>query len=644
MSDKVVRQILEGEAPVPTTTAHSEDADFDVPVLIIGGGPAGLTSALELSRRGIQGLLLERRDFTSHFPRAHLLNVRTMETFADVGVADQIYDEAPDETEWHKVTWYTSLDGPTELHGKKIGEVPAWGGGPDAADYASASPRRFANLPQLRLDTILWEHAARAWPDRVLAQQEVVDLTCDEDGAVVTVIDRTTSRRYRVRARYVIAADGGRTCADLLGVKMAGPRALVDNVNVFMSADLSDYAEPDGLITFFINPSGQGSFAGALLALGPGEWGSRSPQWNVGVSHLLDAGAEPDEATMIERAVGVLGISDLEYTVHAVSHWQFEGVVADRFRVGPVFIVGDAAHRHPPTGGLGLNTAIGDVSNLAWKLAAVLNGEAAESLLDTYEIERLPVAARNVEHSLRNAGRHRPIGAALGLQRGQTEDEGWAEIAIWAGDTPEGARRRADAARAVAENAEDFSQLNIEAGFAYEGGAVIPDGTPRPDGYETAQQFVPTARPGHHIPHVWLERDGAEVSTSDLIAPVGMTLVIDAAGGRAWADAAANAAHRVHVVAIGGDLTDPDGEWAAIRGTGKGGALLVRPDRHIAWRAADQPSDVEATLRSVLERVLNGPPQPPVETVHTVLERITEAGEAIRSTSTSAPAIFTVSE
>ncbi len=290
----------------------------------------------------------------------------------------------------------------------------------------------------------------------------------------------------------------------------------------------------------------------------------------------------------------MLGIEDLEVTIKAVSHWGFEGVVAERFRVGRVFLVGDAAHRHPPTGGLGLNTGVQDVFNLCWKLDAVVRGYAGDSLLDTYEAERRPVAAFNVAHSLRNARKHRGIAEAMGLRPGQTEYEGWWEIENWASATPEGERRRAASDAAVAANAEDYSQLNVEAGFAYELGAVIADGTPPPIGpVESPIEFEPTARPGHHVPHVWLERDGERVSTVDLVAREGFTLFVGARFERAWRAAAATAAAEstcpLTVVAVGSRLADPDGEWGWVRGTREGGVVLVRPDKHVAWRAEPAP-------------------------------------------------------
>jgi len=646
--------------------ADGEPPDtLEVPVLIVGGGPAGLTTALELARRGVSGLLVERRDFAAHYPRAHLLNVRTMETFHDIGVADTVYAESPPEDRWHRVAWYTSLGGPTPLHGRLIGCLPAWGGGPDAPRYALASPRRFANLPQLRLDALLAEHAERAWPGRVRTRTELVGLAWDEHGATATLRDRAAERTYQVRARYVVAADGGRTCADLLGVSMSGPRALVDIVSVYFSADLHAHADPEALLTYFIQPQGGGGPVGALLALGPGRWAADSPTWSMSMHLAPDDPALGDRDALVARARALIGLPDLTMEVHAVSHWQYEGVVADRFRVGPVFLAGDAAHRHPPTGGLGLNTAVGDAANLGWKLAAVLHGQAGDGLLDSYEPERRAVAARNVEHSLRNAGRHAPIGEAMGLAKGMPVERGWAEFAVWAGATPEGEWRRTATRAAVAHNAEDYSQLNIEAGFAYEVGAVVPDGSPPPPEHDSATVFTPTARPGHHVPHVWLQGPDGPVSSSDLVAADGLTLFVDAAHADAWRTAATTAsdstscpltvvpitpvpresglsAHRVGLPAVRAlstpgqaplapELTDPEGEWAAVRGTSPTGAVLVRPDRHVAWRVAEAPSDPAGVLVELLGQLLHhSPPQPESDPL-AGLKGIAEAGEALRT-------------
>ena len=203
-----------------------------VPVLIAGGGPVGLTAAMLLARHGIEVLLVDRRGPDSRYPRAHLLNVRTMEIFHEIGVADDIYAQAPDNDRWRKVVWYTSIAGPTPLHGRKIGEVQAWGGGTDAQRYAEASPRKFTNLPQIRLDRLLWEHAAAACPGRIRAGQELTALRQHDNGVTATITDRDTGIEREVSARYLIAADGGRVSAALLGIAMEGAHAINDCVQL----------------------------------------------------------------------------------------------------------------------------------------------------------------------------------------------------------------------------------------------------------------------------------------------------------------------------------------------------------------------------------------------------------------------------
>jgi 2,4-dichlorophenol 6-monooxygenase len=587
-----------------------------VPVLIAGGGPAGLTAAVLLAQLGIEVLLVDRRGPESRFPRAHLLNVRTMESFHDIGVAEDIYALAPEDDRWRKVVWYTSVAGPGPLHGLKLGEVPAWGGGPDADRYAEASPRKFSNLPQIRLDPLLWRHASARCPGRIRARQELTGLEQHQPGGVTaTITDRETGAERRIRARYLIAADGGRISSTLLGVELEGPTAINDVISHYVSTDLGAWSEPDALLAHFIQPSGEGRVVGTLQALGPGRYGRESPEWLVAVAQRAADPAALDGDTLLARAREMLGLEPGHpITLHSTSHWQYEGVVARRFRAGSAFLVGDAAHRHPPTGGLGLNCAVQDVHNLAWKLAAVLRGAAGDSLLDSYETERRPIAAFYTAHALENAGRHAPIGTALGLAPGVTEAEGWAQMGIFTSDTADGDKRRAAVAEAVAENANDYSQLNVEAGYGYEAGALVADGTPPPAGHASPIDYGPTTRPGHHLPHVWLRHTGASpdhpVSTLDLAGAFAFTLFTSPAGVPAWRDAATAAARSqdfgVSVVVV----PDEDTDWARVREVTGTGAVLVRPDRKIGWRIGAAPPDPAAELSAAVAAILSGGPAP----------------------------------
>jgi 2,4-dichlorophenol 6-monooxygenase len=584
----------------------------EVPILIVGGGPVGLSSAILLAQRGIESLLIERRSFEARFPRAHLLNVRTMEIFDAMGVADDIYALSPVDDAWRRVVWYTSMGGPGALDGLKLGEVPAWGGGPDAERYAQASPRKFANLPQIRLDPMLWAHAKAVSPGRIRARQELAGVEQLEGGGVIaTVLDRDSGVEHRVRARYIIIADGGRVGADMLGVEREGPRAIQDVISLYVSTDLSMWKEPSALLAHIIQPSGGGRVIGTVQALGPYHYDRDSPEWLVARSRRADEEPTNDGEVLVARARVMLGVpADHPVTLHAISHWQYEGVVAERFRVGSAFLAGDAAHRHPPTGGLGLNGGVQDAHNLAWKLAAVLRGRAPESLLDSYERERRPVAAYNTAHSLENAGRHAPVGFAIGLRPGQSDEEGWEQIAAFAADTPEGAERQAAVAAAVAENANDYSQLNVEAGFIYSVGALVPEPDDSSD-LESPIVYRPTTRPGRHLPHVWLDHlsaggQDAPISTVDLVDPTGFTLFVSTAFAELWRGAVEAAARPdtlpISVVAV----PEEDRAWAQARDVDADGAVLVRPDRKVAWRTTSMPDDPAAELGRVVELVLSG--------------------------------------
>lgn len=576
-------------------------------VLIVGGGGAGLTASMLLSQLGVDHLLISSLPTTSVLPKAHVLNQRTMEILADLGIAETIYERGTPPEQMRYSGWYAGLAGPTDDYGRRFGLVESWGCGGLSNEWAAASPQHQTNLPQIRLEPILKARADELAPGRLRFGHELTAFTSDEDGVTATVLDRDTGDSYKVRARYLLACDGGRTVGRQLGVTMEGARDLARIATVHLTADLSAYArDPEVLIRWLTLPHTGGG--ASMVPMGPDHWGPDSEEWVVHLNYASDDPRALDDEQVIAELRTALGLPDHPLTVHLITRWSIEGVVADRFRDGRVFLLGDAAHRHPPTGGLGLNSAIQDTANLAWKLAAVLRGHAHERLLDTYEPERKPVTARNVQRSVENALNHIVATQAAGITPGADPETNWRQLRrLWSG-LPEDAEHARAVRRAVAGQSMEFNEHNIEYGYTYTSAAIVPDGTPEPDNPDPIRLYQPCARPGHPLPHAWLEDDhGQRLSTHDLAQP-GRFLLIAGEDGHDWCAAAAKLADTwpLDVVRVGhldGDLLDPRSTWTRHRGHGPAGAVLVRPDRFVAWRA-QQPTDAPAQLSHALQSIL----------------------------------------
>ena len=580
---------------------------LNVPVLIVGGGPGGLTSSLLLSRLGIRSLLVERRSRASDLPKAHILNQRTMEIFDVCGVADEVYERGSAIEFMSRVAWYTSLVGPTELHGREIVRRDSWGGGADAPAYAAASRFRSTNLPQMHLEPILRRHAEALASDGVRFGHELVGLEQDEAGVMATIEEVATASRYTVRGEYVIGADGGRTVGDAIGSTLEGQRDLVKMVSTHINLDLQDLnPDPAVCIYWFVNPDNHGSIgSGVLVKMGGTGWGPRADEWVFAFATTPDDPQEFDSDYVIERVRSAVGTPDLEVETHRISPWNVEALVADRFSKGRVFLVGDAAHRHPPTGGLGLNTAVGDVHNLTWKLAAVLNGVADPTLLESYETERRPVAQRVVAQALSSFFQHAEIDEAVGLNP-ESPDLGWAAFAELFSDTHAGRDRRARVDAAADRKRLEFAAHNIEIGHRYDEGALLPESAPEEE-FDPVR-FQPSARPGARMPHAWVGSGVHCRSTYDLLEP-GRFMLFVGDGGAPWRDAAdqvrAGRALPLDVVTIGETgLEDRTSAWREQSEVGPDGAVLVRPDHYVAWRATGSVSDPVRTLRDLFDAVL----------------------------------------
>ncbi|MET7332133.1 FAD-dependent monooxygenase [Nonomuraea sp. NPDC005650] len=581
--------------------------EFDTDVLVVGGGGAGLTASMLLSRLGVAHLLVSALPATSALPKAHLLNQRTMEIFAELGIAETVYRRGTPPEQMRYSGWYAGLAGPAGDYGRRFGLIESWGCGGLSADWAVASPQRQTNLPQIRLEPILKSRAEELAPGRVCFHHEVTAFTQDADGVTATVLDRGAGRPYQVRARYLLACDGGRTVGRQLGIAMEGARDLARIATVHLSADLSAWArDPEVLIRWLSLPHTGG--AATMVPMGPDRWGPDSEEWVVHLNYATDDPRGLDDEQVIADLRAALGLPDHPLTVHLITRWSIEGVVADRFRDGRVFLLGDAAHRHPPTGGLGLNSAIQDAANLAWKLAAVLYGHAAERLLDTYEPERKPVTARNVRRSVDNALNHIVTAQAAGIVPGAGPEANWRQLRrLWSG-LPEDAGPARAVRRAIAAQSMEFNEHNVEYGYTYSSAAVLPDGTSEPGNPDPVRLYQPCARPGHPLPHAWLDDDhGRRLPVHDLLRP-GRFLLVAGENGQDWCEAAAELAtawplDAVRVGHLDGDLLDPRSTWTRHRGHGPEGAVLVRPDRFVAWRA-QEATDATARLSQALRSLL----------------------------------------
>ncbi|MDX3382051.1 FAD-dependent monooxygenase [Streptomyces niveiscabiei] len=569
----------------------------EVPVLIVGGGGSGLSASVFLSAHGIDHLLVERRADTSRLPKAHYLNQRTMEIFRQYGLVDDVTELAAGPEQFGKVRWQTTLTGPGPLDGRVIHEMDAFGGGELRDAYEAAGPVLPAKLPQLRLEPILRRHAEQQGPGRVRFGHEVVALTENAENVTAEIRDTETGETTTVVAQYVIAADAGRTVGPALGIRMEGLPALFDATTAYFSADLSQWWTEGSVITWFLNPY-RPDLSSALIEMGP-TWGKSCEEWGL---HLPLAGIDrTDEAAVIGRIREVLGLPELELTLHDVTSWSVEAVIAERYRQGRVFLVGDAAHRQPPAVGLGLNSGIQDAHNLAWKLASVVTGRAGDGLLDTYEAERRPVGQFNLGWAMSAAGHHQVvIDAAVGLGPHVPPERRTVAFFSYFSPTPVGAAQRARAAEIFATHRAECQALDVETGFAYEQGAVVPDGSAPPARSPLGDVYRPTTRPGHLLPHAWTGRDGERRSTHDLVG-TGFAL-LTGADGTAWAEAAEQVADKLSVPLTVTRLDEA--AWQSLPGTGAGGAVLVRPDQHVAWRATGTEADPAGALAEAFALVL----------------------------------------
>ncbi len=415
------------------------------------------------------------------------------------------------------------------------------------AEDAAQSPTYTYLCSQDVLEVIMRRVAASAADVRFGAT--MTDLRIEPGGVAATIV--ADGAATLVRARYLVAADGSRgTVRRRLGIAVEGPPPLGHMVSIMFDADLG-FLPPGRRAALSFVRSTPG---GAIEAV------DNRRRWIMQTGYDPAKGGSAGDFTeeyCLAAVRSAIGIPDHPVDIVGVMPWLQQAVVAAEFARDPVYLAGDAAHVATPQGGFGMNCGIQDAHNLAWKLAAVLRGEAGPRLLDTYAEERRPIAVRTVDESLVNA----MITAQMMAGRLSMNE-------------------------AIEQQAGRRGSEGLVLGFHYDSAAVVPDGTPAPAPADPYRTYVPTARPGHRAPHVWVSPG---VSTLDLLGPA-FTLLT--APGSGWAGVPG-----VRVVEV------DSAEWAEVYDVGEQGAVLVRPDGHVGWRtrSADH-AELEKALDVILSR------------------------------------------
>ena len=531
-----------------------------VPVLIVGAGAGGLTTSAVLAQHGISSLLIEKRREVFLYPKARNLSFRSLEILRGLGLGDEVHAVAEGVSDMILKPTLNSAERRQAIDIEAI-----------FAGFDELTPEPSAQYcPQSRLEPILLDYT-RGMGNEVRYGTELASFEQDGSGVTAVLRDVVSGQSQPVRADYLVGADGvhGST-RRLIGVSASGHGALpIFVVFIYFRAPWRTFVPElgDGDAVQVKNPEVDGIFIAPDADFGmfittylPGK-GESAAQFTPQRSREL-----------IEKAVG----EPIDVQILEVAPWQPHEQVADQFRCGRVFLVGDSAHTMPPLKAGGANTAVQSAHNLAWKIAATWHGAAGPRLLDTYHCERHPVGRFNARQSL--------TGPTLAMLR-------------------------VDGTAPTLPADEEASMFNLLVGYRYRSAAVITD-DPEPSDPDCVELVDSLrAQPGTRVPHTWVRRNGQQISTLDLLGP--RFTLITGAEGAAWQQAGAKVSAALNVpitvsrIGAQDDIVDVDGRWAAITGLARDGAVLVRPDDFVGWRADSAGPDPAAGLRQALSKILD---------------------------------------
>lgn len=521
-------------------------------VLIVGAGPVGLATAIELGQCGIRCIVIEKNDRVGHAPRAKTTNVRTCEHLRRWGIVDALRARAPLGIDYPSVIQFA-----TRLNGYPLARI-------ENAFFCRPGPSNlYAEhaqwVPQYLLEETLREHVATLACVDLRFNTRFEEMTQDAHGVRATVHDAASAVHHDIHARFVIGADGAHSAVRrALNIAMQGRGALARHrMMIFRQPGLDRmHGLGPAVMYWLLN-------AEAPAVLGPMD---RDDCWYFSFTPKHD---DDDPVAVLRQATGL----QLNPEILSCGDWAAHELIAERYRDGRVFLAGDACHLHPPYGGYGMNLGIGDAVDLGWKMAAVLQGWGGPALLDSYEIERRPVHQRFIAEAVINYATASEQMASAAL-----EDAGAGGDALRAEAGP----------RIAATKQREFRTLGIVLGYRYaDSPVIVADGSAPPPEHPT--DYLPSAHPGCRAPHAWLA-DGSALF--DHFGP-GYTLLVTEGG-----DASATAIERA-AQAAGVPLTVLAPDAPGLRTLYEARLALIRPDQHVAWRGDTLPLDCAALLDSV---------------------------------------------
>jgi 2,4-dichlorophenol 6-monooxygenase len=587
-------------------------------ILIIGAGPSGMVSALCLAKLGVSSIVIERNTGINEHPKAHELNARSIEILEELGVSsEELIKEAAPFSDGARILFCQTIN-------EEYGRIDLFADKARRAKYEQhlKSKTPYLNLSQTELEKILLQKVKENPLIELLFQHQWESLTQDEEGVKSEILDRQKEATFSIESQYVLAADGaGSRCRKFVEIPFIGPDKVDDFVSAYFENNLRNHVQTPAKLFWIFNPAAAGTFIAHHI----------EKRWVYMQPIYLDYEKKESftKAYLENRIKKALCDESLDIDVKSINYWRMSAQIAETYRKNRVILVGDAAHSFPPTGGLGMNTGISDAHNIAWKLQAVIRGFAVEQFLDTYEAERKPIAEHNCVESLFNYHKILEVIEAFGLGRNDLEKLAkfkntapakwlpttWIDKIVGIGAKL--ARKKMDkfhtnstlkekVLTTIANQVAHFDRIGLDIGYIYEKGALVDDGTPINYPADKVTQYIPSARPGARFPHINFLKNTAPTASHDLLDYRFFTF-FTREKGRHWETALQQLPiiiqQKINVFRLDelGLSEKVYKELIALCEIDETGALLIRPDGHVAWRTKTLKGNPTEELQQVFQ-------------------------------------------